>query len=357
MLTTTIVFILMLGVLVIAHEFGHFIVAKLCKMKVEEFAVGMGPRVVRLTKRAETEYTIRAFPIGGFVKITGMEADPSAESVPGEFYASPLWQRALVVLAGPIMSLLLGYVIFCGMGMTVGVENPDRPLNQVFYVQDGSEASRIGMQAGDTIAQINDQPITSGKQMMRIIHNSPGKRLKLGITSRNGAKKVLFGTPKSTPLATDERVDGRKVRGLLGFVPQFEKDRLGVIESISNGTIITAKMLKAIPEQVFSSKVKDNVGGPVAIVTITNSASKQGAGAVLALTAALSVSLGFFNLLPIPVLDGGHLLLFLVEFLRRGKRLSAKLQNAVQSVGLALLLTIFVLVTANDLSKLFTHKP
>ncbi|MHB1460834.1 MAG: M50 family metallopeptidase [Armatimonadota bacterium] len=352
---TTITFILMLGVLVVAHEFGHFIVAKMCKMKVEEFAVGMGPRVLRLAKRAETEYNIRAFPIGGFVKITGMEADPSAEPVAGEFYSRPLWQRALVVLAGPVMSLLLGYVIFCGMGMTVGVENPDRPLNQVYYVQPKTEAERMGLKAGDTIAKINDVKVTTGNQMMKIIHDSPGQRIKLVVTSQDGDERLLYGTPKPTPVATADQVDGRKVRGLLGFVPKFETQRLGVVGSIVNGTLITGGMLEAIPKAVFSSKVKDNIGGPVAIVKITNSASKQGPTAVLALTASLSVSLGFFNLLPIPVLDGGHLLLFFVEFLRRGKRLSAKLQNAVQTVGLALLLTLFVLVTVNDLSKLFTH--
>ncbi len=350
---TTITFILMLGVLVVAHEFGHFIVAKMCKMKVEEFAVGMGPRILRLAKKAETEYNIRAFPIGGFVKITGMEANPSAEPVPGEFYSRPLWQRALVVLAGPVMSLLLGYVIFCGMGMTVGVENPDRPLNQVYYVQPKTEAERMGLTAGDTIVQINDVKVTTGNQMMKIIHDSPGERIKLAVTSSEGGKRVLFGTPKPTPVAPADRVNGKSIRGLLGFVPKFETERLTVFGSIVNGTIITGKMLQAIPKLVFSPKVKDNIGGPVAIVNITDSASKQGPAAVLALTGSLSVSLGFFNLLPIPVLDGGHLLLFFVEFLRRGKRLSAKLQNAVQTVGLALLLTIFVLVTANDLKNLF----
>ena len=352
MLTTAIVFILMLGILVVAHEFGHFIVAKLCKMKVEEFAVGMGARVVQIAKKNETEYNIRALPIGGFVKISGMDADPNEAPVPGEFYSAPLWQRFLVVLAGPVMSLLLGYVIFCMMGVTVGVENADRPLNKVYFVQPQTEAARIGLKAGDTIAYINDVPITSGKQMMDVIHGSPGKRIKIRVVTAEGMSKLLIGTPKPTPSADPN--DKGKVNGLLGFVPQFEKEKLSVAKSVVNGTLITYQMLKSIPEQVFSAKVKDNIGGPVAIVTITNTASKQGPAAVLALTGALSVSLGFFNLLPIPVLDGGHLMLFFIEYLRRGKRLSAKLQNTVQAVGLAVLLTIFMLVTANDLSRLFT---
>lgn len=347
-------FLLTIGILVVAHEFGHFIVAKWCGMRVEEFAVGFGPKWIVLARRGETEYTIRPLPLGGFVRIAGMESHDE-NPAPGTFFSKPIWQRNAVVLAGPIMSLLLGYVIFSIMGMTVGLEI-GKPLNRVAQVIPGSEAERMGLKSGDIIVEINKEPIRDGEHMMKVIHSSPGKKLFVRV-KRDGQLVLLSGTPKEYEV--EEVKDGQKQvkkEGRLGFYPSFETKRLSPWESLVAGTRITINLIRAIPEHLLTEKVKDSVGGPVAIVQMTHTAAKEGLHRVLSFMAALSISLGIFNLLPIPILDGGHLMLYFVEWLRGGRRLTAKQQMAVQMVGLAILLSILVLVTANDITRLIAGR-
>lgn len=347
-------FLLTIGILVVAHEFGHFIVAKWCGMRVEEFAVGFGPKWIVLAKRGETEYTIRPLPLGGFVRIAGMESHDE-NPAPGTFFSKPIWQRNAVVLAGPFMSLLLGYVIFSIMGMTVGLEI-GKPLNRVAQVIPGSEAERMGLKSGDIIVEINKEPIRDGEHMMKVIHSSPGKKLFVRV-KRDGQLMLLSGTPKEYEV--EEVKDGQKrvkKEGRLGFYPSFETKRLSPWESLVAGTRITINLIRAIPEHLLTEKVKDSVGGPVAIVQMTHTAAKEGFHRVLSFMAALSISLGIFNLLPIPILDGGHLMLYFVEWLRGGRRLTAKQQMAVQMVGLAILLSILVLVTANDITRLIAGR-
>jgi regulator of sigma E protease len=168
---------------------------------------------------------------------------------------------------------------------------------------------------------------------------------------------LLSGVPKEYEV--EEVKDGKKVirkEGRLGFIPGFEVKRLSPWESLVVGTRITKNLIMAIPEHLFTKQVKDNVGGPVAIVQMTHVAAKEGLHRVLSFMAALSISLGILNLFPIPILDGGHLVLYFIEWLRRGRRLTAKQQMAVQMVGLAILLSILVLVTANDINRLIAGK-
>lgn len=354
-LETAFYFLLTIGVLVVAHEFGHFIVAKWCGMRVDEFAIGFGPKLLTLARRGGTEYTVRPFPLGGFVRIAGMEAVEDENPAPGMFYSRPVWQRNAVVLAGPIMSLLLGYVIFSIMGMTVGLEI-GKPMNRVAQVIPGTEAERMGLKMGDVILEINRTPIRDGEHMMKIIHNSPEKRLTL-LVKRDNQTVLLSGVPKAYDV--EEVQDGKKVvkkQGRLGFYPAFETERLSPWQSLVAGTRITKNLILSIPEHLFTEKVKDSVGGPVAIVQMTHSAAKEGLHRVLSFMAALSISLGILNLFPIPILDGGHLVLFFIEWLRGGRRLNAKQQMAVQMVGLAILLSILVLVTANDINRLIAGK-
>lgn len=353
-LQTAFYFLLTIGVLVVAHEFGHFIVAKWCGMRVEEFAVGFGPKWLVLARKGDTEYTIRPIPLGGFVRIAGMESHDE-DPQPGTFFSKPIWQRNAVVLAGPIMSLLLGYVIFCIMGMTTGLDI-GKPLNRVGQVIPGTEAERMGLKMGDVIVEINKEPIRDGEHMMQVIHNSPGKRLFVRV-KRDGELILLSGVPKEYEV--EEIKDGKKVvkkEGRLGFYPSFETKRLSPWQSLVAGTQITINLVRSIPEHLFTKKVRDSVGGPVAIVYTTHTAAKEGLHRVLSFMAALSISLGILNLFPIPILDGGHLVLYFIEWLRGGRRLTAKQQMAVQVVGLAILLSILVLVTANDITRLVTGK-
>ncbi len=188
-----VVFLLILGVLVAFHEFGHFIAAKLSGMRVEEFAFGFGPRLLRLFKRRDTEYTVHAFPLGGFVKITGME--PGEEHIPDGFQAQSLWKRALVIFAGPLFSFILAVLLFQLIGVVWGFHDGSKTLNKVLMVSPRTVAARIGLRAGDEILKINDRRVTDGSQMIDIIHASPGKEVTL-LVKRDSREFTLSAVPR-----------------------------------------------------------------------------------------------------------------------------------------------------------------
>lgn len=184
-LESLVVFILILGVLVTFHEFGHFIAAKLSGMKVEEFAFGFGPRLLTLFRRRETEYTIHAFPLGGFVKITGME--PGEEDIADGFQAQSLWKRALVIFAGPLFSFILGAVVLLFLGVYWGFQDFSQPQPIVGSVSPKSEAARIDLHAGDRVLELNGIKITNGIQMTQLVHSLPGQDVSI-LIDRDGTK-------------------------------------------------------------------------------------------------------------------------------------------------------------------------
>lgn len=190
---STVVFILILGVLVAFHELGHFIAAKLSGMKVEEFAFGFGPRIVRLFKRGDTEYTIHAVPLGGFVKITGME--PGEEDIPDGFQGKSIWKRALVIFAGPLFSFILAVVAFQFIGIFWGFHDGSKTLNRVLMVNPQTAAAKAGLRAGDEILKINGKTVTDGTQMVEMIHGSPGKQVSL-LVKRNGNVMTMKAVPR-----------------------------------------------------------------------------------------------------------------------------------------------------------------
>ena len=234
--------LIILSILVVAHEWGHFIIARLFGIRVDDFSIGFGKRLVRLGKRGDTEYNLRMLPLGGFVKIAGMaadeeplvrardkvqdtmsrkgDADPDATELPliaenvdtglsetssppapDEFGSKPLWQRSLVILAGPVMSFVLGYVVFCLMGWAVGAPT-GKALTRIGLVEPGGEGQHIGLRAGDVILAINGVPMTDGQQMTTLIHNSMGKSLAL--TIRRGSQ-TLTKTGSPRPQVDDDK--------------------------------------------------------------------------------------------------------------------------------------------------------
>lgn len=343
-LTTGVTLIITLGVLIFFHEAGHFVAAKLCGIRVEEFALGLGPLLARLFKHRETEYTVHLIPLGGFVRLAGME--PGQEDIPDGFQAKPVRKRMIVILAGPLMSLVLAYMVFSILGFAVGMPT-GMILNKVDLVAPDSEAERIGLKTGDVIIAINGQRIDSGEEMIRMIHSSPGKPITL-VVKRNGATSVLVGTPKP------EKEDGRIV-GRLGFIPAPVLRRVGLRESISNGTVTTVAFLASIISSLFSREVTENVGGPLAIADAAQTSVKRGLHGVLQLAAILSLSLAIVNLLPIPILDGGHIMLLIVEKVR-GKRLSPKTVEMAHRVGFTIIAILFLFIMYLDLNRLAANK-
>ena len=202
--------IVMLGTLIFFHELGHFAVAKLARIRVEEFAFGFGPKLICLLKHGGTEYTIHPIPLGGFVKLAGME--PGQEDVPDGFQSKPVGSRLLVYLAGPVMSFVLAYLVFSALGFTVGLPITGEPLTSVDIVMPGSEAQRVGLRTADVIVSINGEHIDSGLELLEIVHGSPNKPLVI-VIDRDGRHISLKATPKPT------EIEKGKVIGLLGFAP------------------------------------------------------------------------------------------------------------------------------------------
>lgn len=341
LLMSAINFILIISILVIAHELGHYLAAKQCGMMAEEFSVGMGPIAAKLFRRGETLFTLRWLPIGGFVRITGMM--PEEEHVEGGFNTKPLRQRMWVVFAGPLASLLFGYVAITGLGMFAGVPDFEKPIPVVDDVMPKSAAARAGLQTGDRIVQIDDAPIAQWAEIRQHIRESEGKELRLTVL-RGGVRIVLSAKPEIDPLAKEFK---------LGFLPSLEMRRLGPIAAVVNGTMVTGRFVGQIAG-IFTHPraMKDQVGGPIAIGRLTHSATQKGLYWIVFFAATLSISLGILNLLPIPVLDGGHLMLFTLEWLRGGRKLSPSSQMVVQYVGLAAIALIFVSVMYLDIGRL-----
>jgi regulator of sigma E protease len=342
MLQTLVAAVVVLGLLVFVHELGHFTMAKIMGIRVEEFAFGFGPKWITLMKRGDTEYTIHPFPLGGFVKLAG--AEPGEENVPGGFNSKPWWTRFLVYLTGPFMNFVLAYLVFCIMGVTVGLPNANNTsLNRIELVMPGGIADKAGIEIGDVITRINGKRIVSGEQVVAAIYKSAGKRLDFTI-DREGETLHIFVTPKLTKIAGE-------YRGAIGIVVTPELTRVGVIESVRYGTMATISFVKTFFTVIFSREVKDAVGGPISIVMETSNSVKRGASGLLQLMAVLSMSLGVVNLLPIPVVDGGQMVLLVAEGIK-GRRLSTSTLELAQKIGFSIIAIIFALVMYLDISRL-----
>lgn len=397
-LQTALNFILILGVLVFFHELGHFGVAKFFKMRVEEFAFGFGKRLFRIAFDGQTEYNIRALPLGGFVRIAGMEIEDSVESrltggsgdaaryraasgdsgrreiettntalleqeaveedgaIPDGFNSRPVYQRFLVILAGPVFSFLLGWLVFCLLGAVWGFSNA-KATNRIAEVKPGGIAAKAGLKAGDAITAVNSAPVTSGDALIDTIHASAGKTLRLLVQSPLAAPK---GAPAPLPareiVVTPEQgeIDGKPV-GLINIVPELEAGgtytRVGLRESFARGNQLTVSFFQQLGSIFKRGRVRESLGGPIAIFQATRQATKMGGPTPVFLMAQLSLSLAVFNLLPIPILDGGHLTLLSLEAVRRRKLTSEQTQRVLMA-GLAVIALLFVFIMFNDITRL-----
>jgi len=344
----TIPFFVLLGVLIFVHEFGHFIVAKKFGIKVLKFSLGFGPAVLK-KKIGETEYMISAIPLGGYVKLFGQEPH---EEVPEEekhrsFKDQAVWVRMAAVAAGPIMNIVLAFVVFTGLsplGMHVGL-----PI--VGEVSSGMPAEKAGILAGDKVEAINGQPVDSWEDLSEKVANSAGQELELKILRGDETltKTVVPIVPSSPDL-----LDAPKGRAIIGIVfsGEFElrKEPLSMapwigVRETAKWTYKTAEILYLMVRRQISFR---NLGGPLAIAKMAGETAKTGIVNYLLLVAILSVNLAVLNLLPIPILDGGHLFFFLVELIL-GRPVSLKNQEIAQQVGMIILLLLMVFVIYNDI--------
>ncbi len=350
-------FILVLGLLIFVHEFGHFIFAKLFGVRVLKFSLGFGPKVVGKVF-GETEYVISAFPLGGFVKMFG--ENPDEQEVASEernvsFAHKPVWQRFLIVLAGPLFNLLFALVVFFLVFTFVGIPT-SVDTTRIGKVNEDSPAARGGMHVGDVIKKIDNQKTTSWQDVLDSVKNSQGKQIEV-VVQRGGEQRTLEIVPA---IDVVKNVFGEKVeeRYMIGIM---KADELTYEESNIIGAFKTACLqtwmyisltvmgfVKIIQRVVPASEI----GGPILIAQIAGQQMKAGWLNLVYFISLLSVNLGLLNLLPIPVLDGGHLLFLSIEGVRR-KPMNERAQIVAQQIGIGLLGTLMVFVFYNDIVRLF----
>lgn len=338
-------FVFLLGVLVIIHEWGHYIMSKRGGVPVEEFSIGFGPVIAKLFQSGETTFNLRALPLGGFVRATGMEP---GDETPGGYNTKPVWTRAKIIAAGALINIFFGFLLFVGLGMTAGLPSEDAAIVKVGAVQPNSPAEKAGLKKGDTFVSINGAPVEDPKSLADTIQKNPAKPVRLMI-QRDGKDLPITATPRSI------QEDGKTV-GQLGFGIAAEEVwvRHGFTGSIVAGAKRSYRLATLILDALFSKATwtKRELGGPILIAQATAASVDQGLKHYLWFMGLFSINLGVLNLLPLPVLDGGHLVLLGIEAVRKRKP-SEKFVIAFQSVGMVVLAAFFIFIMASDVMRLF----
>jgi len=345
--------VVLLGVLIFVHEFGHFLFAKLLGFSVLKFSLGFGPRIWGF-RRGETEYQIAAVPLGGFVKMLGEE--PGEELDPAQqdraFSRQAVWKRMIVVAAGPVFNVAFAAVLFTAL-ILAGVPTPAPVVGKVL---EGTPAEGAGLRAGDRITAIDGEPIRYWEDMSVIIHDSPGRELTLGIR-RGGESFEIRVTPEAK---TVQNVFGEDLEvGLIGISPADETETLtmplhrAVPWALGKTWQWCELTVLAIVKLIQKVIPADSLGGPILIMQMAGQRAAQGADSFFLFMAVISINLGVLNLFPIPILDGGHLAFMLIETLR-GRPLSPRVMEIAQRTGLFIILGIMVFAIYNDLLRVFT---
>lgn len=339
MILYIVIAIIVFGLLIFVHEFGHFFTAKLCGVKVNEFAVGMGPALFKFRK-GETQYSLRALPIGGF---TAMEGEDGENNDPRAFVNRPVWQRIIVLVAGAFMNILTGFVIIL---ILVMLTNPIASTT-VAQFANGATSSQTGLQVGDKILKIDGASVHIGTDItLGLIMSNRGK-VNMQVL-RSG--KVVDLPNVQFPVASDG--NGGKVMEQDFQVFAQRKSPGMVISHAFYWTIAMVKLVWVTIVQMFAGRysVKD-LSGPVGVTAAMGQAASQGASSLFMLVAMIAVNLGVVNLFPLPALDGGRLLFVIIEGIRR-KPISRKYEGYVHLAGFALLMALMLIITYNDILRL-----
>ncbi len=331
--------IFVFGVLVTVHEFGHFITAKMTGMRVDEFAIGFGPKIYQ-QKDGETLYSLRAIPLGGYNKIAGMDPDDPVE--PNAFNSKPIPARMLVILAGALMNFILPIILFSGIFMVEGrLQLVNEPV--LGTVVDEMAAARAGLKAGDRIVTIDGKNVETWTDVVLTLRKAGTEEVTL-TAERNG----VLQTYKMTPM-----FDKDAGRPLIGVSPKFSKESLGFFGSIKEGFIYTKNIGLSMVSglyRIVSGNAPADVAGPIGVAQMAGQVAEKGLLPLMNFVAFLSINLGVINLLPLPALDGGHFVLLLLEALR-GKPLGGKAMTNIQMVGVALILALTVFSTFKDITR------
>ena len=347
---TILEFILAFGVLVFLHEFGHFIIARLSHIEVEEFGFGYPPKVCKLFRFAGTDFTLNWIPFGGFCRMKGETGDVNE---PGSFNAATAWQRLFTLLGGPAMNLLLGMIMITFLIVRIGVADTSRVA--ITSVDVNSPAATASLQVGDIIEKINNQPVAGLDSLSALIKENLGKSTDLTVL-RGSDILVVNLTPRVNP------PQGRGAMGISVSNPSKPVSVLEAVPAAFTTTLDQGIQLIMLPVKLISGQIAPSSARMVSVKGLydmfsqVKTADAQEAATVpssagliiLKFLAFLSIALGYTNLLPIPALDGGHILFVLPELLFH-KRVRPELENRVHMIGYSLLMILMVVLIINDI--------
>ena len=354
-----IAFICALGPLVFFHELGHYLVARLFKIPAESFSVGFGKEILGWTDGQGTRWKVAWLPLGGYVKFVGdmsPASDPSDLShLPPEmreraFQARPVWQRFLVVLAGPVFNFVLAIAIFTAFFAVAGMPRTD---NLVVSVQTGSVADKAGIKPGDRIVSISGRDTPSFEDISNYVIMRPAETATMVVERQ----KQRISIPLTIGAAEERDRFGQTFRvgrpGILGDARTYAKLRPGeLVPAAVNYTVkITRSMMEGLWQIISGRRSVNDLGGPIKIAQIAGQQATLGALPFVQLLALFSINLGFINLLPVPLLDGGHLFFYTIEAIRR-RPLSTRAVEWAFRGGLAVILALVLFTTINDLGSL-----
>lgn len=352
-MTALFAFIIVLGILIFFHELGHFLVARLGGVGVERFSLGFGPKLLA-KKIGRTDYCISAIPLGGYVKMVGEEPDSEIDpaDIPFSFTHKHVFKRILIVAAGPIFNLLLAVMIFLVLFQIYGMFVL-KPV--VGKVQEGKPAHLAGLKKGDLIVAIDDIPVESWDDMAGIIAACNGKELKISVV-RGETSFVVNITPelRRTKNIFGEDSD-RYMIGVTAAGDMFSKDlTLGqaLWESVYQTYRITSFTVISVVKIIQGKISTKTLGGPIMIAEMAGQQAKEGMASLFFFIALISVNLAIINFLPIPVLDGGHLVFFFIEAII-GRPVSIRVREIAQQAGIFVLILLMILVFYNDITRIF----
>lgn len=344
---TIIYFILILGIVVLIHEFGHFIFAKKAGIYVYEFSIGMGPQLFKFhRKNDETEYSIRLLPIGGYVQMAGEDMEEEESDIPKEKQMTnkKWYQRFLTIIAGILFNFLLAIVIFFIVGLVNGVPTD---TTTVAEVTKDSAALEAGLQSGDVIEKINGKTILSSDHLMLLVQVN-GKETMDVVVDRDGKEVALEITPKKVEV--DDQVTYQYGFSLNNTVVHnfFVAVKYGFTKMFS----LLHQMILIIGYLIIGKLSLSSLAGPVGIYTVVEQSAEAGLMSLVYLVGFLSLNVGFINLLPIPAFDGGRILFLIIEKIK-GSRVNPKVENTIHALGFIFLMILMVLITYNDIVRLF----
>src|SRR5579883_1347653 len=359
----TVPFLVVLGVVVVVHELGHFLAARALGVTVETFSIGFGPEIAGFYDKRGTRWRVAWIPLGGYVKFKGDEnvaSLPSAEQLEkltpaqrqGNFHTAPLWRRTLIVLAGPFANFVLGVVIFTGIVLATGIVYQKTIIQ---CVEPGTPAAQAGLKAGDRILAVNRQPVKNFEDFSSYIMLNARSPINIEIEREGKPMNV-----RAVPELTEGDCVGRL--GVVGSTnPEGTRvENAGLASAVGEGFSRTWRIIEG-PFQFFGQLFRGNacassLGGPVKIAEVSKKFASQGFVNLIPLIAFISVSVGLLNLFPIPVLDGGHLLFYGAEAIL-GRPLNQRAQEIGFQFGYILLLVLIVFVTWNNIADLSRGRP